>query len=285
MAGKSGTTNDFHDAWMMAYSPNIVMGAWVGHTGPGNPNMNNVFGTMVGSSVLKDFINNGLPQAKIPAQNFQQPDGLVSGPPCSNNNNINPSPSASASPSSAKVCSEKELYLPGTECAAPTPSPTPSPPPSPTPAPPPAPPPPPRPHPPRPPPPPPPPPTPPSPPPPRAPPPPPPPPHPPPPPPRRPPPPPPGPPSPALPPRCWVSTAARLLSTFPRSGRADPDTRRTSQREQFAKRRPRPLLSWIVISSSSATTGQPANRIQRRTTSGVTLADDNLDSRSPSVQV
>lgn len=134
MAGKSGTTNDFHDAWMMAYSPNIVMGAWVGHTGPGNPNMNNVFGTMVGSSVLRDFINNGLPQAKIPAQNFQQPDGLVSGPPCSNNNNINPSPSASASPSSAKVGSEKELYLPGTECAAPTPSPTTSPSPSPSPS-------------------------------------------------------------------------------------------------------------------------------------------------------
>ncbi|MDQ6711284.1 MAG: penicillin-binding protein [Candidatus Dormibacteraeota bacterium] len=126
IAGKSGTTNDFHDAWMMAYAPNIVVGAWVGHTGPGNQNMNNVFGTMVGSSVLKDFINNGLAQANIPVQNFQQPDGLVSGGPCSNNNNVNPSPSASASPSpsnSPNVGSEKELYLPGTECtAAPTPS-------------------------------------------------------------------------------------------------------------------------------------------------------------------
>jgi len=125
MAGKSGTTNDFHDAWMMAYSPNIVVGAWVGHTGPGNQNMNNVFGTMVGSSVLKDFINNGLPQANIPATNFQQPDGLLSGPPCSNNNNINPSPSASASASPSpggNPGSEKELYLPGTECTAPSPS-------------------------------------------------------------------------------------------------------------------------------------------------------------------
>lgn len=126
MAGKSGTTNDFHDAWMMAYAPNIVVGAWVGHTGPGNQNMNNVFGTMVGSSVLKDFINNGLPQANLPAPNFQQPDGLVAGPPCSNNNNINPSPSASASASPSNgpnVGAEKELYLPGTECsAAPAPS-------------------------------------------------------------------------------------------------------------------------------------------------------------------
>src|SRR5207253_2081375 len=33
-AGKSGTTNNFRDAWMMAYAPNLVVGAWVGHTGP-----------------------------------------------------------------------------------------------------------------------------------------------------------------------------------------------------------------------------------------------------------
>lgn len=66
MAGKSGTTNDYRDAWMMAYSPNIAIGAWVGHTGPGNANMNGVYGTMVGSSLLRDFINNGLQQAGIP---------------------------------------------------------------------------------------------------------------------------------------------------------------------------------------------------------------------------
>src|SRR5207302_3706418 len=76
-AGKSGTTNNFHDAWMMAYSPNLVIGAWVGHTGPGNQNMNSVFGTMVGSSVLKDFINNGLTQANFKVESFQRPSGLV----------------------------------------------------------------------------------------------------------------------------------------------------------------------------------------------------------------
>jgi len=131
-AGKSGTTNDYHDAWMMAYSPNLVIGAWVGHTGPGNQNMNSVFGTMVGSSVLKDFINNGLTQANFKVESFQRPSGLIDGPPCQNNANVSPSssasPSASASPGQ-KVSSEKELYLPGTECAAPaaTPSPSPSP--------------------------------------------------------------------------------------------------------------------------------------------------------------
>ena len=123
MAGKSGTTNDYHDAWMMAYAPNIVVGAWVGHTGPGDQNMKSVFGTMVGGSVLKDFINNGLPQANIPVQNFQQPDGLISGPPCGNDSNVSPSASTSPGSSSNAGGSEKELYLPGTECkVAATPS-------------------------------------------------------------------------------------------------------------------------------------------------------------------
>ena len=131
-AGKSGTTNDFRDAWMMAYSPNLVIGAWVGHTGPGDQNMHGVFGTMVGSSVLRDFINNGLSQANFKVESFQRPSGLVDGPPCQNNANVSPSTSASpsTSPSSGRnVGSEKEIYLPGTECAAvatPTPSPSPT---------------------------------------------------------------------------------------------------------------------------------------------------------------
>ncbi|HET9848539.1 MAG TPA: transglycosylase domain-containing protein [Candidatus Dormibacteraeota bacterium] len=122
-AGKSGTTNDYHDAWMMAYSPNLVMGAWVGNTsGDGHTNMNGVYGTMVGSSVLRDFINNGLSQANFKVESFQRPAGLIDGGPCGNNSNISPSPSPSPSPSSsssqANVGAEKEVYLPGTQCQA-----------------------------------------------------------------------------------------------------------------------------------------------------------------------
>jgi len=117
MAGKSGTTNEYHDAWMMAYAPNIVVGAWVGHTGPGDSNMNGVYGTMVGSSVLRDFINNGLSQAGIPVMNFQRPSGLVDGNPCQ------PAEGQAASVDPSEV----ELYLPGTETQCPKPTPTPSP--------------------------------------------------------------------------------------------------------------------------------------------------------------
>jgi membrane peptidoglycan carboxypeptidase len=122
MAGKSGTTNDYHDAWMMAYAPDIVVGAWVGHTGPGDSNMNGVYGTMVGSSVLRDFINNGLAKAGIPVMNFQRPSGLVDGNPCQ----------PAEGQASSVDPSEVELYLPGTESQCPKPTPTPSPSPTPS---------------------------------------------------------------------------------------------------------------------------------------------------------
>jgi membrane peptidoglycan carboxypeptidase len=125
-AGKSGTTNNYRDAWMMAYSPNLVIGAWVGHTGPGNQDMNGVYGSMVGSSVLRDFINNGLTQAHFSVETFKRPDGLVDGPPCASAASPSPSASPSQSPSASSSSSEKDLYLPGTECKpAPTPSSTP----------------------------------------------------------------------------------------------------------------------------------------------------------------
>jgi membrane peptidoglycan carboxypeptidase len=125
-AGKSGTTNNYRDAWMMAYAPNLVIGAWMGHTGPGNQDMNGVYGSMVGSSVLRDFINNGLTQAHFSVETFKRPDGLVDGPPCPASS-ASPSASTSPSPSPSTSSSEKELFLPGTECKpAPTPTPTPS---------------------------------------------------------------------------------------------------------------------------------------------------------------
>jgi membrane peptidoglycan carboxypeptidase len=66
MASKSGTTGGTQagvhpDAWMMAYNPDIVVGAWAGNTGPnGGGKPISAFGVNVGSSILREFIN-GLP--------------------------------------------------------------------------------------------------------------------------------------------------------------------------------------------------------------------------------
>lgn len=118
MAGKSGTTNGNEtganrDAWMMAYNPNIVVGAWGGNTvangGGGNIS---AFGVNVGQTVLAEFIN-GLPRSY--GGWYSQPDGLTTGPGCPGMDDA-----------------KHELFLPGTkpDCTGgpqPSPSPEPSP--------------------------------------------------------------------------------------------------------------------------------------------------------------
>ena len=81
MAAKSGTTGTqtgvHPDAWMMAYSPDVVVAAWAGNTaadGGGAPTA--AFGTDVGKTISARFLN-GLPRAG--ARWYSRPAGLVQG--------------------------------------------------------------------------------------------------------------------------------------------------------------------------------------------------------------
>lgn len=59
-AGKSGTTDDFVDAWYMSYTPNFVVATWAGHTEADNPaeqGMDGVYGTTVGKAITVPFVN------------------------------------------------------------------------------------------------------------------------------------------------------------------------------------------------------------------------------------
>jgi membrane peptidoglycan carboxypeptidase len=86
MAGKSGTTSgadtgsSHKDAWMMAYNPDIVIGAWAGNTAAGSGGKTiNTFGTQVGQRILAPFIN-GLPANM--KDWYQPPQGIVTGNGC-----------------------------------------------------------------------------------------------------------------------------------------------------------------------------------------------------------
>ncbi len=79
-AGKSGTsggsqTGVHPDSWMLAYSPDLVVGAWAGNTGPnGRGQPTSAFGTDVGSTISAEFLNT------LPAGYnhwYGQPSGLV----------------------------------------------------------------------------------------------------------------------------------------------------------------------------------------------------------------
>jgi len=73
LAGKTGTTNDYVDAWFCGYHPDLVAVSWVGHSQPRNLGK----GETGGAAALPIWINymasalEGAPQVELP-----RPDGL-----------------------------------------------------------------------------------------------------------------------------------------------------------------------------------------------------------------
>jgi membrane peptidoglycan carboxypeptidase len=120
-AGKSGTTDNFIDAWYMTYSPDWVVATWVGHTSGTNSaeqGMNQVFGTATGAAIAVPFVNSlSKPSAFKPVSGAlgdcsasDSPLGDASG--C-------PTPTPSPSPSSTPTATTAP-----TPTSAPTPTPT-----------------------------------------------------------------------------------------------------------------------------------------------------------------
>lgn len=66
-ATKTGTTNDFHDAWSMGYTPSLVAGVWVGNNN--NKEMTKgADGSVIAAPIWKEFMTKAL--AKTSAENF-----------------------------------------------------------------------------------------------------------------------------------------------------------------------------------------------------------------------
>ncbi len=67
IGGKTGTTNDFRDAWFIGYSPEIVTAIWVGSDD--NSPMNNVTGGSIPAEIFSDYMTvqmAQMPQARLP---------------------------------------------------------------------------------------------------------------------------------------------------------------------------------------------------------------------------
>ena len=73
LAGKTGTTNDNKDAWFIGFSPDIVIGVYVGHDRPKSLGYKQT-GSSVAVPIFKSFIKEaGINKNKIP---FRIPSGL-----------------------------------------------------------------------------------------------------------------------------------------------------------------------------------------------------------------
>jgi penicillin-binding protein 1C len=72
-AVKTGTTDDFHDNWTIGYTPDLVVGVWVGNAD--NSPMRNVSGISGAAPIWHDVMERAL--ANTPVRDFTVPPGIV----------------------------------------------------------------------------------------------------------------------------------------------------------------------------------------------------------------
>ena len=122
-AGKSGTTDNFVDAWYMVYTPSWVIATWAGHTSgtsQAEVGMDGVYGTTEGQYIAVPFVNSLSPPAPF------NPAGALPG--CSQDNQAfgcaTPTPSPTETPTATPT--PLPVSLPPTLTPTPTPTPAPT---------------------------------------------------------------------------------------------------------------------------------------------------------------
>ena len=101
MAGKTGTTNDFKDAWFIGYTPDLICLVWVGYDDNTSLNMNGAQAALpIWAAFMKKAIKN------LPIRDFAVPSGIVT-------RMIDPTTGKLAS----ETCIHKvqEIFITGTE--------------------------------------------------------------------------------------------------------------------------------------------------------------------------
>jgi membrane peptidoglycan carboxypeptidase len=73
VAGKTGTTDDYHDAWFVGFSTSVVVGVWVGFDQPA-PIGRDAYGARVALPIWADFMARTARQ--LTASNFAVPPGI-----------------------------------------------------------------------------------------------------------------------------------------------------------------------------------------------------------------
>ena len=81
VAAKTGTTNDYHDAWTVGFTPNLAAGVWVGNSD--NAEMKRgADGSVLAAPIWNKFMQEAL--KGLPAEGFTAPAATVSGKPVLN---------------------------------------------------------------------------------------------------------------------------------------------------------------------------------------------------------
>ncbi len=78
VAAKTGTTNDFHDAWTIGYTPSLVTGVWVGNS-DNKAMKRGADGSVVAAPIWHDYMARVL--GDTPIETFKAPDDYKTGKP------------------------------------------------------------------------------------------------------------------------------------------------------------------------------------------------------------
>jgi len=76
VAAKTGTTNDYHDAWTIGYTPSLVTGVWVGNSDNKAMSLKSD-GSIVAAPIWHDYMAQVL--SGTPVENFKAPDDYTTG--------------------------------------------------------------------------------------------------------------------------------------------------------------------------------------------------------------
>lgn len=76
VAAKTGTTNDYKDAWIVGYTPSLVTGVWVGNT-DSSKMKSGADGSVIAAPIWKTFMSRVL--TGTPAETFKEPEIKKSG--------------------------------------------------------------------------------------------------------------------------------------------------------------------------------------------------------------
>jgi len=106
-AGKTGTTDDYRDAWFVGYTPQVIAGVWMGYDKP-RPGGSGFTGGAVCAPIWERFMRGAL--AGKPVVDFPQPETVVSVL-------VDPTTNELATPDCP--VQRKEFYIKGTEPAKP----------------------------------------------------------------------------------------------------------------------------------------------------------------------
>ena len=105
-AGKTGTTDDYRDAWFVGYTPQVITGVWVGYDKP-RPGGKGFTGGAIAAPIWERFMRKAVESR--PVVDFTRPDTVVS---------VSIDPTTGCPATADSLQKRDEFYITGTEPGA-----------------------------------------------------------------------------------------------------------------------------------------------------------------------